>query len=89
MVLCVFFVSGTFPTFGPLLIFWITEPILNIQTDLCSAQRVLSENINYFGSSVNLKIPCGIAIWRLFVFHGHSTQEPTSNVCDNEQGDPF
>ena len=32
------------------------------------------------------------SMWHCYLeamFHGHSTQEPTSNVCDNEQGDPF
>ena len=54
-----------FSNFGPLLIFWIAEPILNIQTDLCSAQRVLSEKYKLFWLLSQLKIPCGIAIWRL------------------------
>ena len=59
-----FFVElSTFPTSGPIFrhknmcIFWTTEPILKIQTDLCSAQRVLSENINYLAvGSIKKKI---------------------------------
>ena len=61
-----FLVCLCFPTSGPIFghknmfIFWTTEPILKIQTDLCSAQRVLSENV-LFGCWVYLKKSCGIA----------------------------
>ena len=43
---------STFQTLGPIFwhtkihIFWITEQILKVQTDLCSAKGVLSEDIN-------------------------------------------
>ena len=61
---------STFPTLGPVFrhknvcLFWTTKPILKIQTDLCSAQKVLSENMNYFSiwlSGVFKKKSCGIA----------------------------
>ena len=26
-------------------------------------------------------------VWNIFIFRGHSTREPASVVCDDEQGD--
>ena len=72
-----------FPILGPIFrhknvnILWTIEPVSDIQSDLCSAQGVLSENINYFGCGVYLKISRGIAsvlltynshVWMIWLF---------------------